>query len=270
MTPLVSTHIPILTTWFLYSCTQSIFYSSISSQPNPPISIHSFSHPLPPFPGAISLTHPSPSIETAIPWSVFKASSFSITFATESGKPPQCDSRLLTGLSATLLGADAAAKKAYTSLSESPEFQSPLSWTSSDFSLQAYDLVFLPGGHDKGVRQIIDSADVARLLGEYWPLTRGTPGGRPRGKKTVGAICHGVQVLSMATEQGSGKSVLHDAKTTALPGFFEGAAFQATRLFLGDYYKTYGYGSQNVEDVVKGKLDDPATQWVGSRSPTTP
>jgi hypothetical protein len=47
-----------------------------------------------------------------------------------------------------------------------------------------------------------------------------------------------------------GKSVLHDATTTALPDAFEGVAFWGTRLFLGDYYKTYGAGSDGVETCV--------------------
>jgi len=33
------------------------------------------------------------------------------------------------------------------------------------------DDVFLPGGHDKGIRQILDSQRVHELLAEYFPLT---------------------------------------------------------------------------------------------------
>ena len=51
-----------------------------------------------------------------------------------------------------------------------------------------------------------------------------------------------------------GKSVLHDATTTALPGIMEQGIFWATRAFLGDYYKTYGAGSDSVQTSVMALL----------------
>ena len=45
----------------------------------------------------------------------------------------------------------------------------------------------------------------------------------------------------------AGKSILHECVTTALPARFEQVAFWGTRLVLGDYYKTYGAGSDDVE-----------------------
>ena len=42
--------------------------------------------------------------------------------------------------------------------------------------------------------------------------------------------------------------------TTALPNAFEGTAFWATRLVLGDYYQTYGAGSDGVETSVSKLL----------------
>lgn len=44
----------------------------------------------------------------------------------------------------------------------------------------------------------------------------------------------------------------------------ESSIYQATRFLLGDYYKTYGAGTPNVEAVVQGVLDFPDTQWKGS------
>lgn len=78
---------------------------------------------------------------------------------------------MLTGTTGALLGATKAAKRAYADLEVNPEYQSPLSWTSSTFTLADYDLVFLPGSHDKGVRQIIDSERVHNLLADYFPLS---------------------------------------------------------------------------------------------------
>ena len=129
-------------------------------------------------------------------------------------------------------------------MSTDPAIEKPLAWTAPDFSLESYDLVFLPGGHEKGVRQVIESDIVHRHLAEYFPQTR-----KPS-KKAVAAICHGVMVLS-ETLLPDGKSVIHDARTTALPGFMEQAAFWGTRAWLGDYYKTFGASSDTVETSVK-------------------
>jgi len=108
------------------------------------------------------------------------------------------------------------------------------------------------------VRQILDSETLHKKLAEYFPHTK-----RSQSQKCCAAICHGVQVLAHA-------NVLGDVTTTALPGAFENGAYQSTRLFLGDYYKTYGAGTENVEDTVKSKLQDPEKQWKSSANPAAP
>ena len=118
--------------------------------------------------------------------------------------------------------------------------KSPLAWTATGFSLDPFDLLFFPGGHQKRVRQVIDSPIVHRLVAEYFPKTR-----KPSGK-CVAAICHGVMTVSESTYP-NGKSVMHDVTTTTLPSTFESTAYWGTRLFLGDYYKTYGAGSDSTE-----------------------
>lgn len=164
-------------------------------------------------------------------------------------------------------GAPKAAVIQYESMITDPSVQTPLSWASPNFSLASYDLVFLPGGHEKGVRQIIDSEIIHAHLALYFPLTlKPSP-------KTVGAICHGVQVLAaskITSPDGkvTGQSVLHDATTTALPGMMESSIFWMTRLWLGDYYKTYGAGTANVETVVRGVLDDAGSQYRSSLRPS--
>jgi putative intracellular protease/amidase len=129
-------------------------------------------------------------------------------------------------------------------MSKTAEFLHPLSWSSATFSLDSYNLVFLPGGHEKGVRQVIDSPIIHKQLAQYFPATE-----KPS-KRTVAAICHGVMVLS-ETQAGDGKSIIHECDTTALPARFEQVAFWGTRVFLGDYYKTYGTGSDDVEVSVR-------------------
>ena len=128
-------------------------------------------------------------------------------------------------------------------MTQSPEWTSPLAWTADGFSLDAYDFVFVPGGHEKSVRQLIDSPVVHRLLVDYFPKTA-----KPSAK-AIGAVCHGVLVLSEAKDA-DGRSALHDATTTALPAMFEKIAFWGTRAVLGDYYKTYGAGSDDVQVAV--------------------
>jgi hypothetical protein len=140
-------------------------------------------------------------------------------------------------------GATKPAVDAYNAMSQAPEFQNPLSW-SQNFSLDSYNLIFLPGGHEKSVRQLIDSPIIHKLLASYFPTTK-----KPS-SRNVAAVCHGVMVLS-ESEGLDGKSVIHECATTALPARFEQVAFWMTRAVMGDYYKTYGVGSDDVEVSVR-------------------
>ena len=140
-------------------------------------------------------------------------------------------------------GANAAARKAYRAMQDDEAFKEPIAWTDEEFTLEIYDLLYFPGGHEKGVRQVIDCPVIHSLLAVYFPQTR-----RPS-QKAVAAICHGVLVLAETTYP-NGKSLLHDVTTTTLPGTFESTAFWGTKWFLGDYYKTYGAGTENVEITV--------------------
>ncbi|ORY60986.1 class I glutamine amidotransferase-like protein [Pseudomassariella vexata] len=198
--------------------------------------------------------------ETAVPYTAMKAAGFHVQFATENGKSPQCDKMMLEGVTQKLLGASRSAIDMYATMSQSDEMQNPLSWSASGFSLESFDLVFFPGGHEKSVRKIIDSLDVHELMADYFPKTK-----KP-GKKAVAAVCHGVMVLS-ESKDAAGNSVIRDCVTTALPARFEQVAFWGTRAFLGDYYKTYGAGSENVEQSVTNSLAN-ATQFKNSLLPT--
>jgi putative intracellular protease/amidase len=140
-------------------------------------------------------------------------------------------------------GATSAACKVYTEMKTSPAIQKPLCWTAPSFSLDPYNLIFFPGGHEKSVRQLLDSPIVHQLMADYFPQTQ-----KPSAKN-VAAICHGVMVLSESMLS-DGKSVLHDVTTTTLPATFEGVAYWGTRAFLGDYYKTYGTCSESTEASV--------------------
>jgi putative intracellular protease/amidase len=166
---------------------------------------------------------------------------------------------MLSGITGALLGANKTSKDKYKSLKASESFQKPFAWTDPAFTLDGYDLVFLPGGHEKSVRQLIDSARVHDLLNDYFPKIL-----KPS-TKSVAAICHGVQVLA-ETKDKDGKSIICDVKTTALPHVMEEGIFNATRLFLGDYYKTYGAGTPSVQTIVTNALND-TSQFVSKIAP---
>ncbi|KAF4775300.1 ThiJ/PfpI family protein [Colletotrichum scovillei] len=199
--------------------------------------------------------------EVAIPYQAFKDAGFDVNFATETGSTPRCDARMLEGLSQKFLGAAASTIKLYGTMVKSAEMQNPLSWTSVGFTLDDFDIVHIPGGHDKEVRQLMDSTTAQKLLADYFPQTK-----KP-GKKIVSAICHGPLVLCNTKGQ-DGNSVLYHCTTTALPGCFESLAYHGTRLFLGDYYKTYGAGTENVEDSMRKVVKDPSqfkSSWMPNR-----
>ncbi|KAK3319716.1 class I glutamine amidotransferase-like protein [Cercophora scortea] len=198
--------------------------------------------------------------ETAVPYHAFKDAGFIVHFATETGNTPACDKRMLEGITQKLLGANKSTLDLYKKMTQTHEWVLPRAWTAPAFTLARFDLVFFPGGHDKGVRQIIDSPVVHKLLLDFFPTTR-----KPS-RKAVAAVCHGVMVLSESRDE-AGRSVIADCVTTALPARFEQVAFWGTRAVLGDYYKTYGAGSDNVETLVRKALASPA-QYKNSLSPT--
>ncbi|KAI1331519.1 class I glutamine amidotransferase-like protein [Xylariaceae sp. FL0255] len=197
--------------------------------------------------------------ETAVPYTAFKTAGYKVSFATETGKVPQCDKKMLEGITGKLLGAKKDVVSMYKAMQQSEEMQHPIAWSAPGFSLDNYDLVLLPGGHEKSVRQIIESTTVHALLLDYFPQTK-----KPS-RKAVAAVCHGVMVLS-ETKDSDGRSVIRDCVTTALPTRFEQTAYWGTRAFLGDYYKTFGHGSENVQEAVTKVLAKP-TQFKSSINP---
>jgi putative intracellular protease/amidase len=173
---------------------------------------------------------------------------------------------MLTGWTQTMLGADKHTIALYDNMTASSAWKSPLSYTKSSFTLKDFDLVFLPGGHDQGIRQLLDCPRAHALLVDFFPLTRRDAVGKP---KYCGAICHGVQLLAHS-RNASGVSVLQDVATTTLPAFFESSVHNATRLVLGDYYKTYGAGTESVEAIVRSSLKDDTAQFKGSINAASP
>ncbi|KAF8996563.1 hypothetical protein BDZ89DRAFT_1084144 [Hymenopellis radicata] len=135
----------------------------------------------------------------------------------------------------------------------SPEAKAPLNWSDPAFNMLDYDLVLLPGGHDKGVKVLIESEEIHRGLASFFPLTNREGGSG----KVLAAICHGVQVLAFTPDPTvQGKSIIRSCNTTALTAFMERSITTVTRPLLGDYYRTYGHDSPTVEAYVARTLDD--------------
>ncbi|MGZ3772015.1 MAG: DJ-1/PfpI family protein, partial [Bdellovibrio sp.] len=108
-------------------------------------------------------------------------------------------------------------------------------------SNQEFDAVFLPGGHDKGMREYLESKFLQKTVAQFFEEN-----------KPVAAICHGVLLVARSISAKTGKSVLYNRKTTGLTSLQELTAFNLTRAYLGDYYLTYP--EVTLEDEVKSFL----------------
>jgi putative intracellular protease/amidase len=188
--------------------------------------------------------------EVAVPWKLLTEVGHEVTFATErAGTKPVCDPKLLTGVIAGQLGAEPEPIAFYEELTAAPEFDETVAW--SDVEPASFDGLLLPGGHAPGMRQYLGSEALQGKVAEFWAT------GRP-----VGAICHGVLVLARTIDPATGRSVLHDRRTTCLPKYMERTAFLATAWKLGRYYRTY---PEYVQDEVVAALGDSAQFERGPR-----
>lgn len=191
--------------------------------------------------------------EVAVPWRVLTEAGVAVRFATLDGTTGTADPRMVTGDGLgpfkPVLRADARGRDAYARLLDDPHFNEPLTYEqmkSSDF-----DALHLPGGHAAGVKEYLESAQVHRLIAEFFAHD-----------KPVGAICHGV-VAACRSRTGDGISVLHGRRTTALPEVMELSAWRLTRHWLGDYYRTY---PTTVQAEVTASLVSPTDFLAGPRS----
>jgi putative intracellular protease/amidase len=183
--------------------------------------------------------------EVAVPWRLLVDAGHEVVFTTECGSAPAADPRLLDGVVFGKLGAEPEPKAFYAQLVESRELRATIPW--GEVEIDRFDGLILPGGHAPGMRQYLGNTDLQNLVARFWSL------GRP-----VGAICHGVLVLARTRDPSTGRSVLHDVRTTCLPKYMERGAYVATFWKLGRYYRTY---ATYVEDEVRAALADPDRQF---------
>jgi putative intracellular protease/amidase len=178
--------------------------------------------------------------EVAVPWKRWHAAGYEIVFATEHGTVGQCDPLLLTGVIFGQLGATPAAIADYREMVASEAFQHPICY--ADILPADFDLLHLPGGHAKGMKQYLESKTLQAKVLQFFQL-----------QKLVGSICHGPVVLARTIDPATGKSVIHGRKVAALTKFLERLAYLITAWKLGKYYRTY---PAYVQDEVKNALGD--------------
>ncbi len=183
--------------------------------------------------------------EAAIPWKLLTENNFKIVFATPKGEKATGDKLMLKGehlgIWKKLLAARQDAIDAYYEMENSIEFCNPIKYKDANETI--FDGILLPGGHDKGVKEYLESSILQQLIVNFF-----------KANKPVGAICHGVVLLAKSIDTSTNKSVLYNYKTTALLKKQELTGYNLTRLWLDDYYLTYP--ELTVEDEVKSVLSN--------------
>lgn len=183
--------------------------------------------------------------EVAIPWKTLTDNHIAVTFATPNGKQAVADSYMLKGehlgIWKFILQARKDAVEAYQLMEKHVAFCNPLSYQEAKES--NFDAILLPGGHDKGVKEYLESTILQQLIVSFF-----------KAQKPVAAICHGVVLVARSIDPSTQQSVIHSYKTTSLLKSQELLAYNMTRLWLKDYYLTYP--KITVEDEVMAVLSN--------------
>ncbi|UMZ14885.1 DJ-1/PfpI family protein [Pseudomonas sp. MPFS] len=183
--------------------------------------------------------------ESGLPWQAARQAGFEACFATPLGMPAYADSRLVSlgfGPLNPMLMTRAADLERYHDMTRDPAFRDPLGYAEVD--PQAFEGLLIPGGHARGMRSLLESDQVRRIILAFF-----------RADKPVAAVCHGPLALARCIDPQTGHSVLYGRKVTALlAGPMELMAWIATAPWLGRYYRTYDH---SVEEEIKSVLANP-------------
>lgn len=183
--------------------------------------------------------------EVGIPCKLMLEAAIEVIFATPDGKQATADAIMLTGKKLGILKGVLAARKdavaAFLEIEKTDAFTNPISYDEID--AQNFDAIYLPGGHDKPVKEYLESEKLQTNISKFFD-----------NGKTVGAICHGVVLVARSKNSDTGLSVLYTYKTTSLLNKQELLGYNMTRLWMGDYYLTYP--EITVEDEVKAVLEN--------------
>ncbi|AGB22094.1 putative intracellular protease/amidase [Mycobacterium sp. JS623] len=190
--------------------------------------------------------------ESAVIWDALTSSGVEVRFATPDGEPAYADARLVDkGFSvlSPVLMTRPEPLKAYQRMISDPHFLRASAY--EDVEAGGIDGVLVPGGHAKGVRTLLESSAAQAVAATA--MSRNIP---------VGAVCHGVLLLARSIDPSTGRSVLYGRRTTALTAALELGGWAMTRLWLGDYYRTY---PTTVQAEVTAALASPNDFEIGPR-----
>ena len=185
--------------------------------------------------------------EVAVPWRVLRRAGHEVVFATPDGGRAHADPLMLSGegldawgrvpslrrfkLLGLVMRANRAARETYAALEQDAAFLSPMPYAA--IAQDRYAALLLPGGHAPGMCPYLESALLQGVVADAF--ARALP---------IGAICHGVLLAARSIAPGTGRSVLHGRRTTALTWALERAAWHTTRRigrwWNPGYYRTYG------------------------------
>ena len=192
--------------------------------------------------------------EVSVPWRIFKSKGYEVVFATEDGKQAETDPLLITGVIFGQLGAKPEAIQIYRALQKAPEFTHPIKYSAVNVS--DFELLHLPGGHAKGMRQYLENETLQKIVLQFYEAN-----------KIMGAICHGSIVLARTKNPKTGKSIIYNRTVTGLIKRLEKIAYYITAWKLGDYYRTY---PEYTEDEISRNLKDKSQFKRGSLNAKKP
>ena len=193
--------------------------------------------------------------ESAVTWKILRDSGIKVVFSTPNGEAGAADPIMVTGKGLGPLKlsmrADKNGRAAYFEMIQSKEFKNPITY--SDIDTRDYDALILPGGHAKEMRPYLESPVLQAITVEFMDEN-----------KLVGAICHGVVLAARSIAPSTGRSVLYGRKVTTLPNWMEMLAHKLTKLWMGDYYRTYS--ETTTQNEVVEALATPEDFLVGPLS----
>jgi len=178
--------------------------------------------------------------EAAVPWKVLSDAGHEVLFATADGQPGACDPLMLDGgvVFGQIRATDANAA-IYREMAATSAFAAPIRF--ADISLEAHDLLILPGGHAPGMRQYLEDADLQAAVAAFLAADR-----------PLGSICHGAVVLARS-KAADGSPAIAGRTITGLPKSMEVGAWLLTCTYMGSYFRTY---PEWVQDEVRAALGD--------------
>jgi len=181
--------------------------------------------------------------ECAIPWKICTSRGWKVTFSTEHGNVAQADHHLLKGPILGPLGAGAKALAAYRRMTQDAAYQHPIPYAEID--PDRHLAILLPGGHASGVRPYLESPVLQHKVLQVWQQG-----------KLIGAICHGVLVLTRTIDPETGRSILYGYKVTAPPQSLDRFGYLLNSWLLRRSYLTYScYTAEEVRACLERPED---------------